>query len=146
MRSHGHVRHVSDPTGPISRYGVNLANQATSHGITISRHDVLEASHTRKASPLLAGLNVRNYFRTGQINYPTRNFARALRIDVTARIALPFNMQSLHVAMQRGPYLHPVSWMSGVWPLRILIKSAFDFLRFIVSTISAISMSPVCVR
>jgi len=27
----------------------------TSHGITFSRHDVLEASHTRKASPLLAG-------------------------------------------------------------------------------------------
>src|SRR5205809_3233465 len=31
------------------------APSRTSHGITFSRHDVLEASHTRKASPLLAG-------------------------------------------------------------------------------------------
>ena len=28
----------------------------TSHGITLSRHGVLEAPHTRRASPLLAGL------------------------------------------------------------------------------------------
>src|SRR3954454_17551563 len=31
--------------------------EPTSHGITLSRHDVLEASHTRRASPLLAGLS-----------------------------------------------------------------------------------------
>src|SRR5215510_3031693 len=29
----------------------------TSHGITLSRHDVLEAPYTRRASPLLAGLS-----------------------------------------------------------------------------------------
>src|SRR6266513_1203549 len=29
---------------------------STSHGITLSRHGVLEAPHTRRASPLLAGL------------------------------------------------------------------------------------------
>src|SRR6266404_9259894 len=29
--------------------------EPTSHGITFSLHDVLEASHTRKTSPLLAG-------------------------------------------------------------------------------------------
>src|SRR5438093_11178388 len=31
------------------------SEETTSHGITISRHDVLGASHTTKASPLLAG-------------------------------------------------------------------------------------------
>ncbi len=55
-------------------------------------------------------------------------------------------MSSLHVAMQRGPYLHPVSWMSGVWPLRILISSCLDFLWFIVSAILAISINPFRVR
>jgi hypothetical protein len=34
---------------------------------------------------------------------------------------------SLHVAMQMGPSLHPVSWMFGVWPLRILINSDLGF-------------------
>src|ERR1051325_4003883 len=39
--------------------------------------------------------------------------------------------------MQLRPSHHPVSWMSGVWPLRILVSSCLGFLRFIVSTISA---------
>src|SRR6266487_94728 len=37
--------------------GSNSQRESTSHGITLSRHDVLEASHTRRASPLLAGLS-----------------------------------------------------------------------------------------
>src|SRR5215212_325481 len=39
---------------------------------------------------------------------------------------------SLHVAMQTGPSLHPVSWMLGVWPLRILMRSCLGLRRFIV--------------
>jgi hypothetical protein len=39
---------------------------------------------------------------------------------------------SLHVAMQTGPSHHPVSWMFGVWPLRILSSSVLGFWRFIV--------------
>ena len=34
-----------------------LSHLPTSHGITLSRHGVLEAPHTRRASPLLAGLS-----------------------------------------------------------------------------------------
>ena len=37
--------------------GQTLRRKSTSHGITLSRHDVLDASHTRRASPLLAGLS-----------------------------------------------------------------------------------------
>src|SRR5919106_2095806 len=50
---------------------------------------------------------------------------------------------SLHVAMQTGPSLHPVSWMLGVWPLRILMRSCLGLRRFIVWAISAISMRPL---
>jgi hypothetical protein len=39
---------------------------------------------------------------------------------------------SLHVAMQMGPSHDPVSWTSGVWSLRILIRSCLGFWRFIV--------------
>jgi len=49
---------------------------------------------------------------------------------------------SLHVAMQTGPSHHPVSWTSGVWPLRILISSCLGFFRFIVSAMRAISIKP----
>src|SRR6266516_50263 len=51
-------------------------------------------------------------------------------------------LPSLHVAMQTGPSHHPMSRASGVWPLRILISSCLGFFRFIVWTISAISMRP----
>ena len=34
--------------------------------------------------------------------------------------------------MQMGPSHDPVSWTSGVWPLRILISSCLGFSRFIV--------------
>src|SRR6266702_6998045 len=47
MRSHVH-KGRSVVTG-------SNTEESTSHGITLSRHDVLEASHTRRASPLLAG-------------------------------------------------------------------------------------------
>ena len=44
--------------------------------------------------------------------------------------------------MQTGPSHHPVSWTSGVWPLRILISSCLGFFRFIVSAMRAISIKP----
>src|SRR5947207_1566014 len=40
-----------------SRTVTDSVTVPTSHGITLSRHDVLEASYTRRASPLLAGLS-----------------------------------------------------------------------------------------
>src|SRR6266478_7042958 len=52
-----------------------VRTEPTSHGITFSRHDVLEASHTRKASPLLAGFLDGITSAVGQFTYPTRNFA-----------------------------------------------------------------------
>jgi hypothetical protein len=61
--------------------------------------------------------------------------------DKEFRLSLTWNLQadgtsllvpSLHVAMQTGPSHHPVSRMSGVWPLRILINSCLGFWRFIV--------------
>jgi hypothetical protein len=44
----------------------------TSHEITLSRHDVLEASHTRRASPLLAGLFPEVALKVGQFLFITR--------------------------------------------------------------------------
>src|SRR5437879_3111070 len=61
---------------------------------------------------------------------------------VSGRNSTSFRCYLLHVAMQRGPYLHPVSWMSGVWPLRILRSSCLGLRRFIVSITSMISTRP----
>src|SRR5437764_14812192 len=59
MRSHVHDP-ILEPMDDQSLRGQALvthsSQEPTSHGITLSRHDVLEASHTRRASPLLAGL------------------------------------------------------------------------------------------
>src|SRR5256885_6633959 len=85
--------------------------ELTSHGITFSRHDVLGASHTRKASPLLAGES------TGSLPH------RATQLpDKEFRSCLPWTCpsgrhslrcRSLHVAMQMGPYHRPQA--EGVW-------------------------------
>src|SRR5712692_6974560 len=48
--------------------------------------------------------------------------------------------------MQFGPYLHPATGMSGVWPLRILISSSLGFRWFIVCMMAAISATPSLVR
>src|SRR6266511_2448085 len=45
---------------------------STSHGITLSRHDVLEARYTRRASPLLAGFSHWDYSHLGQFIVITR--------------------------------------------------------------------------
>src|SRR5271170_468646 len=38
---------------------------------------------------------------------------------------------ALHVAMQIGPYLHPLTWrVLGVWSLRILDSGCCAFLRY----------------
>src|ERR671925_495976 len=65
---------ISRPKWTISRYGVSHKIVTTSHGITLSLYGVLEAPHTRRASPLLAGVH-RDHSRLGQSSYPTRNFA-----------------------------------------------------------------------
>src|SRR6476646_6697965 len=64
----------------ISRYGVNLAVLSEQLRRLPTRlpsrcYDVLEASRTRRASPLLAGLSARITPDSGNFNYPTRNFA-----------------------------------------------------------------------
>jgi hypothetical protein len=49
----------------------------------------------------------------------------------------------LHVAMQTGPYLHPVSRMFGVWPLRIPIRSALGFWRFTAGPVAGSASLPM---
>src|SRR5436853_2138910 len=100
---------------------------------------------TISPDPSLRQRPSRYSIRAGR-NLPDKEFRSSLTQVFTARIALPFHMQSLHVAVQRGPSLHPVSWMSGVWPLRILIRSCLGFLWFIVWRISTISAIPAGVR
>src|SRR2546422_10723070 len=110
MRSHVHARHGrSVVTGSSST--PSHCEEPTSHGITFSRHDVLGASHTRKASPLLAGES------TGSLPH------RATQLpDKEFRSCLPWTCpsgrhslrcRSLHVAMQMGPYHRPQA--EGVW-------------------------------
>src|SRR6476620_6442881 len=49
---------ISCPKRTISRYGVKLGEPSRlPTGLPTRYHDVLEASHTRRASPLLAGLS-----------------------------------------------------------------------------------------
>src|SRR5436305_4202801 len=82
--------------------------------------------------------------------YPTRNFADVLFGHVhpghlrTERHFL--RCRSLHVAMQLGPSHDPMSRVSGVWSLRILMSSCLGFFRFIVSMTSTISARPNRVR
>src|SRR3954463_4830219 len=66
----------------------------------------------------------------------TVNPALRLAADSTSSCA---RVPSLHVAMQMGPSHDPVSRISGVWSLRILISCDRSFCRFIVWAISAIS-------
>ncbi len=69
LRSHVHTDHMDDQS---LRGQAPLIERVepTSHGITFSRHDVLEASHTRKASPLLAGCFDEITFAVGQLRIP----------------------------------------------------------------------------
>src|SRR3972149_7846055 len=88
----------------ISRYGVKL-EELTSHGITLSRHDVLDASHTRRASPLLAG-DRRDLSRLGQFPLPDKEFRSDLLLwDLSAKDRRMGVRPSPHVAVGLGPYL-----------------------------------------
>src|SRR5436309_9647627 len=61
------------------------SEESTSHGITLSRHDVLEASHTRRASPLLAGYRTKSLsFRAIQL--PDKEFRYLRTVIVTAAV------------------------------------------------------------
>src|SRR5581483_10361419 len=53
-----------------------------------------------------------------------------------------FDAAPLHVAMQMGLSHDPLSRVSGVQSLRILISSCLGFLRFIVCMISTMSARP----
>ena len=75
-------------------------------------------------------------------NLPDKEF-RSSRFVIAL---LPLARLGLHVAMQFGPYLHPATGMSGVWPLRILISSSLGFWWFIVCMMAAISATPSLVR
>ena len=75
--------------------------------------------------------------------YPTRNFAVSYAeypTELSGRNHTSFRCDSLHVAMQTGPSHDPMSRASGVWSLRILISSCLGLRRFIVCTISTISI------
>src|SRR5207253_3155658 len=122
---------LTSKTDDQSLRGQTLLREPTSHGITLSRRDVLEAPHTRRASPLLAGLFAG--ITSGSGNPVTRQ-GISLRVlsghGCTGRTSLPW-MTSLHVAMQRGPSHHPTSRMSGVWSLRILERELEPFLLIV---------------
>jgi hypothetical protein len=86
-----------------------------------------------RSAPLLAE-------RQGKLDLPDKEFRSEPYLLLGGQRLL--GAPSLHVAMQMGPSLHPVSRVFGVWPLRILIRSCLGFWRFMVCAISAISMSP----
>src|SRR5436309_10207589 len=76
---------ISCPKRTISRYGVKLSGESTSHGITLSRHDVLEASYTRRASPLLAGCPLES-LPARAIRLPDKEFRYLRTVIVTAAV------------------------------------------------------------
>src|SRR5437870_7121814 len=76
---------ISRPKRTISRYGVRHEVVSTSHGITLSRHDVLEASHTRRASPLLAGCPLGS-LPARAIQLPDKEFRYLRTVIVTAAV------------------------------------------------------------
>src|SRR5256885_10964815 len=65
--------------------GQTLRRESTSHGITLSRHDVLEASHTRRASPLLAGCPLES-LPARAIQLPDKEFRYLRTVIVTAAV------------------------------------------------------------
>src|SRR6266550_7750808 len=65
--------------------GSNSRRESTSHGITLSRHDVLEASHTRRASPLLAGCPLES-LPARAIQLPDKEFRYLRTVIVTAAV------------------------------------------------------------
>jgi hypothetical protein len=87
-----------------------------------------------------------NRFTRGQVSgLPDKEFRWSpcsTLVERTALLAEP----ALHVAMQSGPSLYPMSRTSDVWSLRILISSCLGFWRFIVCMISRISIKPPRVR
>lgn len=119
-----------------SRYGVNLDRSRRLPTVLPSP----EALGFHRYQP---GLCSRDHSHEGQCDLPDKEFRLCLtqRLRAAERMTFPQG-SSLHVAMQPGPYHHPVSRMFGVWSLRIPIRSCLGFLRFIVSVISAISISP----
>jgi hypothetical protein len=52
-------------------------------------------------------------------------------------MARPCYVPSLRVATQMGPSHDPVSWTSGVWSLRILIRSCLGLRRFIAGFVAS---------
>src|SRR2546425_1546766 len=95
----------------------------TSHGITFSRHDVLGASYTRKASPLLAGESAESLpHRATQL--PDKEFRLCVFLGHVQVEGHSFNAV---------PCMSPCRWdhlialrsrASGVWSLRIPAISA----------------------
>src|SRR5438045_7827182 len=95
---------ISCPKRTISRYGVKLSGESTSHGITLSRRDVLEASHTRRASPLLAGCPLES-LPARAIQLPDKEFRYLRQFYPSCR------HEDWTISSSGG--------MSDVWPLRI---------------------------
>src|SRR5207237_3567724 len=90
-----------------------------------------------RVPPRDSGQVVTPFVRVG--TYPTRNFAGVLaQRELSGRLVLA--QSSLHVAMQSGPSLYPMSRTSDVWSLRILISSCLGFSRVFFCMISRLSM------
>src|SRR3954465_837915 len=89
-RLSGKIRTECDLTATLgmadqSLRGQGFSRSPTSHGITFSRHDVLEASHTRKASPLLAGYCTK-LLPYRAIQLPDKEFRYLRTVIVTAAV------------------------------------------------------------
>src|SRR6266536_2618578 len=97
--------------------------EPTSHGITFSRHDVLGASHTRKASPLLAGESAESLpHRATQL--PDKEFRSSLPWTCPSGRAFP-EMPFPACRHADGTISSPSgSRAPGVWSLRIPAISA----------------------
>src|SRR5438874_13451003 len=80
------------------------SEESTSHGITVSRRDVLEASHTRRASPLLAGCPLES-LPARAIQLPDKEFRYLRQFYPSCR------HEDWTISSSGG--------MSDVWPLRI---------------------------
>ena len=84
---------------------------------------------TTSPSPSSRQRSARYAIRAGR-NLPDKEF----RLDSYSPVSVSGRWRitsPLHVTMQMGPYLRPVSRMPGVWSLRILMSSVLGFLRFI---------------
>ena len=118
----------ASPSEGISRYGAmpDMCRQRASHGI--ARRPLPRPCHEAAGEgfAVMSGLGVWGRPHTGQLAYPTRNFA----------------LVTPHVAMRLGPYLHLDADRDGRRMASEDSRNLDRCRRFMVSVICAISTRP----